>query len=32
MVVELDRRGYHKEAEECLNSWLALPGHGRVAG
>lgn len=32
MVIDLDRRGYHKEAEECLTAWLhyqgtvALPG------
>ena len=32
MVVDLDRRGYHREAEECLEAWLhyqgtvALPG------
>jgi hypothetical protein len=32
MVVELDRRGYHREAQECLDAWLhyqgtvALPG------
>ena len=32
MVVELDRRGYHQEAQECLDAWLhyqgtvALPG------
>ena len=32
MVVDLDRRGYHKEAQECLDAWLhyqgtvALPG------
>jgi hypothetical protein len=22
MVVDLDRRGYHKEAQDCLDSWL----------
>jgi hypothetical protein len=22
MVVDLDRRGYHKEAQECLDAWL----------
>ena len=32
MVVDLDRRGYHKEAQDCLDAWLhyqgtvALPG------
>jgi hypothetical protein len=32
MVVDLERRGYHKEAQECLDAWLhyqgtvALPG------
>lgn len=32
MVVDLDRRGYHREAEECLDAWLhyqstvGLPG------
>lgn len=26
MVVDLDRRGYHKEAEECLDSWLRYQG------
>ncbi len=32
MVVDLDRRGYHREAQECLEAWLhyqgtvALPG------
>jgi hypothetical protein len=32
MVVDLDRRGYHREARECLDAWLhyqgtvALPG------
>lgn len=32
MVIDLDRRGYHKEAEECLDAWLhyqstvGLPG------
>jgi len=32
MVVDLDRRGYHQEAQECLDAWLhyqgtvALPG------
>lgn len=32
MVVDLDRRGYHREAQECLDAWLhyqgtvALPG------
>jgi len=26
MVVDLDRRGYHKEAEECLESWLKYQG------
>lgn len=26
MVVDLDRRGMHKEAQECLNAWLAYQG------
>ncbi len=26
MVVDLDRRGYHKEAEECLDGWLKFQG------
>ena len=32
MVVDLDRRGYHKEAQECLDAWLALPGNGELPG
>ena len=26
MVVELDRRGYHQEAQECLDAWLHYQG------
>ena len=26
MVLDLDRRGYHKEAEECLDAWLHYQG------
>lgn len=26
MVVDLDRRGYHKEAQECLDTWLHYQG------
>ncbi len=26
MVVDLDRRGYHREAEECLDAWLHYQG------
>jgi len=26
MVLDLDRRGYHKEAEECLEAWLHYQG------
>jgi len=26
MVVDLDRRGYHKEAQECLDAWLTYQG------
>jgi hypothetical protein len=26
MVVDLDRRGYHKEAQECLDAWLHYQG------
>ncbi len=26
MVVDLDRRGLHREAEECLNAWLRYQG------
>ncbi len=26
MVVELDRRGYHQEAQECLEAWLHCQG------
>ncbi len=26
MVVDLDRRGYHKEAQECLEAWLHYQG------
>ena len=26
MVVDLDRRGYHREAEECLKGWLHYQG------
>ena len=31
MVVDLDRRGYHKEAQECLDALAALPGDGGAA-
>jgi hypothetical protein len=26
MVVDLDRRGYHREAQECLDAWLHYQG------
>ena len=26
MVVDLDRRGYHREAQECLDAWLYYQG------
>ena len=26
MVVELDRRGYHREAQDCLDAWLHYQG------
>ena len=26
MVVDLDRRGYHREAQECLDAWLRYQG------
>jgi hypothetical protein len=26
MVVDLDRRGYHREAQECLDGWLRYQG------
>jgi hypothetical protein len=26
MVVDLDRRGYHKEAQQCLDAWLHYQG------
>ena len=26
MVLDLDRRGYHQEAEECLDAWLHYQG------
>jgi len=26
MVVDLDRRGYHKEAQDCLDAWLHYQG------
>lgn len=32
MVVELDRRGYHKEAQECLDAWLHYQGSVGLPG
>ena len=32
MVVDLDRRGYHKEAEECLDAWLHYQGTVELPG
>ena len=31
MVSDLDRRGCHKAAEDCLDAWLDFPGHGAAA-
>lgn len=32
MVVDLDRRGYHKEAQECLDAWLHYQGTVELPG
>jgi hypothetical protein len=32
MVVDLDRRGYHKEAQECLDAWLHYQGSVALPG
>jgi hypothetical protein len=32
MVVDLDRRGYHKEAQECLDAWLHYQGTAELPG
>ena len=32
MVVDLDRRGYHKEAQDCLDAWLHYQGTVGAAG
>jgi hypothetical protein len=32
MVVDLDRRGYHKEAAECLEAWLHYQGTAKLPG
>jgi hypothetical protein len=32
MVVDLDRRGYHKEAQECLDGWLHYQGTAALPG
>jgi len=32
MVVDLDRRGYHKEAQECLDAWLHYQGTAALPG
>ena len=32
MVVDLDRRGYHKEAQDCLDAWLQYQGTVRLPG
>jgi hypothetical protein len=32
MVVDLDRRGYHREAQECLEAWLHYQGSVALPG
>lgn len=32
MVSDLDRRGYHREAENCLQSWLDFQGSAMLPG
>jgi hypothetical protein len=32
MVVDLDRRGYHAEAQECLDAWLHYQGTAGLPG
>jgi hypothetical protein len=32
MVVDLDRRGYHQEAQACLDSWLRYQGTVKLPG
>src|SRR5262249_8401457 len=32
MVVDLDRRGYHREAQECLDAWLHYQGTVELPG
>jgi hypothetical protein len=32
MVVDLDRRGYHKEAQDCLDAWLQYQGTVELPG
>ncbi len=32
MVVDLDRRGYHREAQECLDAWLHYQGTVKLPG
>ena len=32
MVVDLDRRGYHREAQECLDAWLHYQGSVELPG
>jgi hypothetical protein len=32
MVVDLDRRGYHREAQECLDAWLHYQGSVALPG
>jgi hypothetical protein len=32
MVVDLDRRGYHKEAQDCLDAWLHYQGTVELPG
>jgi hypothetical protein len=32
MVIDLERRGYHKEAQECLDAWLHYQGTVELPG
>ena len=32
MVLDLDRRGYHQQAEDCLNAWLHYQGTADLPG
>jgi hypothetical protein len=32
MVVDLERRGYHREAQECLDAWLHYQGTVKLPG